>query len=484
MSDALWTDEQAARAMNGLLVGGKWRAAGVSIDSRQVQPGDIFLAFPGNRVDGHAFVADALSRGAAAAVVERTVDGLSGNPSLIIVENVAEALTGLAIAARKRSVAKFIAITGSVGKTSTKNSLAVGLGEFSKVHSTVGNLNNHIGVPLSLARLHPSSRFAVFELGMNQSGEILELSKLVRPEVAMITNVHSVHLQHFKNESAIADAKGEIFFGLEENGLIVLNQDNQWTSNLVIKANELGFRNIVTFGRDQRAHVQLVKLESEQSKSLVTIKLEDRFITYGLNEVGEHRALNSVGVLACVYALDLDVEHAAKAIQQTAVSSGRGNLIEVPLAKGGSILLIDESYNASPIAMKAAFSVLKEMQPNTPGRKIVVIGDMLELGDDGPWLHADLANHLLGAKPDLIFTVGNLMMQLRASLPTHLCGSHAIQSTDIASEIASELRAGDLILVKGSFGMDMASIVCAIRDTGCQTEGNTMEINGGQVSAI
>ena len=285
MKNSLWTNVEVENATNALTTGVIWNAEGICIDSRKVQPRDIFVAFKGNRVDGHSYVLDAFKKGAVAAIVEREIEGLKEENPLLIVENVQEALAQLACSARNRSAADVIAITGSVGKTSSKNLLAKALSQFDSVHSTIGNLNNHIGAPLTLARLNVSSRFAVFELGMNHSGEIELLSKLIRPKVAMITNVHGVHLEQLKTERAVAEAKGEIFQGLTEGGSVVLNQDNAWTEFLKSDAKKRDIQKIITFGEDIKSDLQLVEWQPRKEKSLVTIKHDRKTYKYVLSEL-------------------------------------------------------------------------------------------------------------------------------------------------------------------------------------------------------
>ena len=478
MSRSLWTNMEIEGATKAHTDGRKWSAAGVSIDSRKVQPKDIFIAFRGSRVDGHCYVADAFEKGAAAAIVERKIDGLSEESPVLIVANVQKALVQIACLARKRSEAKFVAVTGSVGKTSSKNLLAKALAQFDSVHATIGNLNNHIGAPLSLARLNGSSRFAVFELGMNNTGEIAFLSNLIRPKVALITNVHGVHLEQLKTERAIAEAKAEIFNGLSENGSVVLNQDNPWIDFLKSRAEKKGIKNIITFGEDKKSDLQLLEWQPGEGKSFVKIQLKNETHQYVLSETGKHRALNSVGVLAVVHALGLDIQHAAKCFKSISTPVGRGGQKHINLTTEETFCLVDESYNASPVAMKSAFSVLKSMKPGPGGRKIIVIGDMLELGDDALKLHVELLDDLLAAKPDIVFTVGRLMFELHKLLPTGVFGAHGAKSIDVADQIANLIKAGDLVLVKGSLGTNMAPIIAAINSKGLENT-NCSESNGG-----
>lgn len=462
MSAPLWTDVEAARATGGAVSGASWAASGVVIDSRRVTPGDLFVALPGDRVDGHDYVGAALAKGAAAAMVDRKPADIPGGAPLLIVDEVLQGLTQLGAAARARSNARIIGVTGSVGKTGTKESLARALSVAGSVHASVGNLNNHIGAPLSLARLPSTADFAVLEMGMNHAGEIAPLSRMVRPHVSIITNVSPVHIEFFESERDIALAKAEIFEGMERGGVAVLNRDNKWFDLLVETARARGVERIVGFGRETNSEIRLVDARADDNGSHVEIVVDGRPLSYRIDAIGAHWAFNSIGVLACVHALGLDVEASASAIRGVSAGRGRGGQLDVALPGGGSVRLIDESYNASPAAMRAAFSVLALARPGDAGRRIAVLGDMRELGGRGMDLHADLADDLLSAAPDRVYTVGPLMRALRTRLPTALRGVHGDTSGDVAEQIARDLVDGDVVLVKGSLGTNMAPIVAAI----------------------
>jgi UDP-N-acetylmuramoyl-tripeptide--D-alanyl-D-alanine ligase len=462
VSAPLWTDIEAARATGGVVSGTSWAVSGVVIDSRRVTPGDLFVALPGERVDGHDFVAGALAKGAAAALVESKPSDVAADAPLLIVDDALSALTRLGAAARARSNARIIGVTGSVGKTGTKESLARALSVAGEVHASAGNLNNHIGAPLSLARLSPTADFAVLEMGMNHAGEIAPLSRMIRPHVSIVTNVSPVHIEFFESERDIALAKAEIFEGMESGGTVVLNRDNQWFDLLAERAGGCGIDRIVGFGRDGDVEVRLVDARTDDAGSDVEVMIDGRPLAYRIDAVGAHWAFNSIGVLACIHALGLDVEASADAIRNVSAGRGRGGQLDVALPGGGSVRLIDESYNASPAAMRAAFSVLALSQPGAEGRRIAVLGDMRELGGRGMDLHADLADDLLSAAPDRVYTVGPLMRALRTRLPTNLRGAHGDTSGDVAGQIAADLADGDVVLVKGSLGTNMAPIVAAI----------------------
>jgi UDP-N-acetylmuramoyl-tripeptide--D-alanyl-D-alanine ligase len=480
MTAALWSDVTAARATGGAASGIPWRATGVVIDSRALTGGELFVALAGERVDGHDFVVAALAFGAVAAMVERRPANLSEQAPLLIVEDTFKALSYLGIQARVNSGAKVVAVTGSVGKTGTKEALLRALSVVDETYASTGNLNNHIGVPLSLSRLPQSAAYAVLELGMNHAGEIALLSGMVRPGVAIVTNVEPVHIGYFDSERDIALAKAEIFQGLEPGGAAVLNLDNPWYPILAEQAYEAGAERVVTFGRAKNSHIRLIDTLSGPDGSRVDVEIEGRPLRYQLDAIGAHWALNSTGVLACIHALGLDVEASASAIRQVSAGRGRGGQVTINLAGGGAIRLIDESYNANPAAMRAAFSVLAFSVPTNhgnvqgigkethKGRRIAVLGDMRELGDRGPELHAALAEDLLAAAPDAVFTIGPLMRELRARLPDEMCAGRGERSIDLAEQIAAELRAGDVVLVKGSLGTNMAPIVAAIEALGKQ----------------
>jgi UDP-N-acetylmuramoyl-tripeptide--D-alanyl-D-alanine ligase len=460
-ADILWTTDEAVKATGGHATS-DWSARRVAIDSRTAQPGDLFVALKGPHFDGHDFIAGALKGGAAAALVHRMPENLSSDAPLLLVNDTMTALEALGRAARARTKAKFVAVTGSVGKTSTKEALRLALATAGSTYATTGNLNNQWGVPLSLANMPRGSRFGVFELGMNHAGEIGPLSKQVRPEIAIITNVAPAHLEFFASVEAIADAKAEIFEGLPKDGIAILNRDNEHFDRLADHARRQGISRIIGFGSHAEATARLIDYAAEGNGGRIRARILGRDIEYAVGAAGQHQAINSLAVLATVMSLNVDVDVAAAALAQMQALKGRGQRSKVALA-GGSFEIIDESYNASPAAMRAAIQVLALTKPARGARRIAVLGDMRELGPEGGKLHADLAADLSAAGVDLVFTAGPLMASLNAALPAALRGAHFNDSASLSPAVLEAVRSGDIVLVKGSLGSRMGPIVEALK---------------------
>jgi UDP-N-acetylmuramoyl-tripeptide--D-alanyl-D-alanine ligase len=454
----LWTAADAAAATGGELAGdGRWNAGGVSIDSRGLARGDLLVALLGENRDGHRFVAAALEAGAAAAVVSRPPEGLPAGASLLVVADTQAALEALGRAGRARSPARVAAVTGSVGKTGTKEALRHVLRPQGPTHASASSHNNHWGVPLSLARLPREAAYGVFELGMNHAGEIAALTRQVRPHAAMVTLIAPAHLGHFASLDEIADAKGEIFAGLEPGGTAVLNRDDEHLERLRGHAERAGAAAVVTFGAGEGADWRLLDARMDPLGSDVAAERRGRPLRYRLGVPGRHWVQNSLGVLAAAEALGADPEAAARELATLEPPAGRG--LRRPIAVlGGDALLLDESYNANPASMAAALELLGQM----PGRRIAVLGDMLELGERGPELHAALAEPLARAGVACLFSCGPLMAALQAALPAAVRGVHASDSASLVEELAHELRPGDAVLVKGSLGSRMGLIVEAL----------------------
>jgi UDP-N-acetylmuramoyl-tripeptide--D-alanyl-D-alanine ligase len=459
----LWTSDAMQAAMRAEANGALPDAVtGISIDSRTLKPGEAYFAIKGAVHDGHDFVNAALQAGAALAVVEKDQLGkFAGDAPLLVVEDVLDALVDLAHAARARLDAQVIAVTGSVGKTSTKEALLHVLSAQGKTHASVASFNNHWGVPLSLARCPANARFAVFEIGMNHAGEIAPLVNMVRPHVAIITTVEPVHLEFFSGIEAIADAKAEIFEGVMAGGAVVLNRDNSQFARLAKRAKERGISRVISFGADEGADARLIDLSLHATCSAVHADILGHEVTYKLGMPGRHIAVNSLAVLAAALLSGADLALAALALSQLVPASGRGvrRMLEIP---GGEATLIDESYNANPASMAAALSVLGQAKIGPQGRRIAVLGDMLELGTSGAELHRGLNEAIKASQVDLVYCCGPLMRNLWDALSTGKRGGYADNAANLEAQIVAAIRAGDVIMIKGSFGSKMKTIVNAL----------------------
>jgi UDP-N-acetylmuramoyl-tripeptide--D-alanyl-D-alanine ligase len=453
----LWTGSELLAAAQGRATAALPDILGISIDSRTIQPGELFIALEGPNFDGHDFVGKALATGAVA-LVARVPDGLAADAKLILVDDTLHALERLGAAARARSTARIVAVTGSVGKTSTKEMLAAALRASGATHASAGSFNNQWGVPLSLARMPRDAAYGVFELGMNHAGEIAGLTTQVQPHVAIVTTIEPAHLEFFESVEAIADAKAEIFLGLEADGTVLLNRDNPQFERLAAAARRQGLTRILGFGAAPEAEIRLTGLAVEGEAMQVEVSLLGRTFSYRLGVPGRHMALNSLAVLAAADALGADLATAATALGSISSLAGRGKRLSIEVA-GGTATLIDESYNASPAAMRAAIAVLAAASPGPGGRRIAVLGDMRELGHEGPALHAALAEPLVEAGIDQVFTVGPLMRALWDRLPAALRGASTETAAGLVPGLITALRAGDVLTVKGSLGTRMADIV-------------------------
>ncbi len=465
MTVTLWTAKEAALATGGRAQG-DWEAKGVSIDSRAIAAGDLFIALKGPSFDGHDFVLDALGKGAAAVMVSKLPADLPAGAPLLQVGDTLEALTALGQAARTRSQARFIGVTGSVGKTGTKEALKACLAAQGPTAASVASFNNHWGVPLSLARMAPDSAYGVFEVGMNHAGEISALTAVLRPHVAIITTIAPVHLEFFDSVEGIADAKAEIFESMGADGTAVLNRDNAFYDHLAGKARAAGVGRIVGFGTAAGAELRLESCDLGERSSRVRAEVFGRRIEYELGLPGEHSVMNSLAVLGAVEAAGADLDKALLELAKLAPLKGRGAREEIALPGGGRFELIDDSYNANPSSLRAAVAVLGSSRPGNGGRRIAVLGDMLELGAEGERLHAGLAQPIEDAGIDLVFCCGSLMAALAEALPPALRGGHASDSQSLAPEVVAALGPGDVVLVKGSLGSRMAVVVEALKGIG------------------
>jgi UDP-N-acetylmuramoyl-tripeptide--D-alanyl-D-alanine ligase len=449
---ALWTSEEIVAATGGTLHGDAFEVTGVTFDSREVEHGWLFVAMPGTVADGHDYCAKAFAAGAAAALVSKPVEGPH-----ILVADVPKALTDLAIAARNRCEGTIIGVTGSVGKTSTKEALYAALERYAKgkVHRSVKSYNNHTGVPLSLARMPRDSEYAVLEMGMSAKGEIAALTRLVRPHIALVTTIASAHIEHLGSMEAIADAKGEIFEGLEPDGIAIVPEDTGHRDRLVKAARKFAGRTI-TFGNGEADVVALHAVRSENGGSLVTAQLIDSELTYTIGQRGDHWVQNSLAVLAAVEAAGADLAIAGLALADMGGLKGRGERHRLPI-DGGSYLLIDESYNANPASMAATLKALGEERD--VDRRIAVLGPMRELGSHSAELHAGLAPAVRDARVDQMILVGKEMQPLADALEGELEISKAEDVEQASRLLAGLIRPGDAVLVKASNSIGLAKLV-------------------------
>jgi UDP-N-acetylmuramoyl-tripeptide--D-alanyl-D-alanine ligase len=463
MSAPLWTSSDMTEAMRAIVSGMLPNAiTGLSIDSRTISPGEAYFAIKGDVHDGHDFVAAALKAGAALAVVEAAQrDKFPTDAPLLMVDDVLAGLVDLAHASRARLSAEIIAVTGSVGKTSTKEALRRVLGAQGETHASAASFNNHWGVPLSLARCPASAQFAIFEIGMNHAGEIEPLVKMVRPHVAVITTVEPVHLEFFSGIEAIADAKAEVFVGLEPGGAAVLNRDNPQFARLRRRAKKLGISRIVSFGADKKSDARLIDVSLHAACSAVHADILGHDVTYKLGMPGRHMAMNSLAVLAAASLAGADLALAGLALSQAQPAAGRGvqHMLEVG---SGEATLIDESYNANPASMAAALNVLGRAAVGPHGRRIAVLGDMLELGPTAAQLHRGLIDAVRANHIDLVYCCGALMRNLWDALSSGKRGGYAESADALESQVLAAIRAGDVIMVKGSLGSKMKTIVAAL----------------------
>jgi UDP-N-acetylmuramoyl-tripeptide--D-alanyl-D-alanine ligase len=459
---ALWTLDAMAAVMDAEKSGAlPAEVTGISIDTRSAAKGDAFFAIKGDNRDGHDFVADALKAGAGLAVVARSQKTRFADAPLLLVDDVLESLRALARAARARTNAQVIAVTGSVGKTGTKEALRLALSPDGETHVSAASYNNHWGVPLSLARLSAGAKYAVFEIGMNHAGEITPLTQLVRPHVAVVTSIEPVHLEYFGSLEKIADAKAEIFSGVEPHGAAVLNRGNAQYARLASAAKAAGVERIVSFGEHKDADAQLLRTALQAESSTVEARVLGQSVTYKLGAPGRHLVLNSLAVLAAVVLVGADLALAALALAHLRPAAGRGARVSLRVA-GGTALLIDESYNANPASMAAAIALLGQAPVGARGRRIAVLGDMLELGSPGPDLHRSLAQAIAAADIDLVFCCGPLMRSLWEALPSGARGGYAETAAALEPAVIEAIHAGDAVMVKGSLGSKMGPIVKAL----------------------
>ncbi len=477
MSAPLWTKEDVLTATGGKAEGAGWSASGVSIDSRTLETGDLFVAIIGENSDGHAYVESALKRGAAAAIVSAPTDAMRAAGPLVVVTDTLAALNALGRAARARTRAKVVAVTGSVGKTGTKEALKLILSEQGATHASAASYNNLWGVPLSLARMPAGTRFGIFEVGMNHPGEITPLSQLVEPFVALITTVEAVHMEFFDSVEQIADAKGEIFDGIQKGGVAILNRDNPHFERLRAKAEKSGAGRIISFGEHKDADARLEKAALKEDCSCVSATICGQPVTYKLAVPGRHIVMNSLAMLVCVHALDADLAMAALAMASLKAPKGRGerHIVSAPL---GQFTVVDESYNANPVSMRAALEALGRAKPEGNGRRIAVMGDMLEIGETSIAMHRGLADAVREAGIDLVFACGPHMRELYKALPAAAQGAYAETSAELGPLLRDAVEPGDVVMVKGSLGSRMGPLVELLRGLG-DDDGESIRRNRG-----
>jgi UDP-N-acetylmuramoyl-tripeptide--D-alanyl-D-alanine ligase len=459
---ALWTSDEIAVATGGS-ASAAFDVTGVTFDSREVAPGDLFVAMPGTVHDGHKFVDAAFASGAAGAIVSQAVAGPH-----VLVEDTFAALEALGRAARKRCSATVFGVTGSVGKTSTKEALHAALerNRPGRVHRSVKSYNNHTGVPLSLARMPRDAEYAVLEMGMNNKGEIAALTRHVRPHVALITAIAPAHIENLGSEEAIADAKAEIFEGLEPDGVAIVPNDTPHRDRLVKAARRKADR-IVTFGGGDADVYAIHAVTAEGGGSLISAALLERELTFTISQRGEHWVSNALAVLAAVEAVGADVAVAGLALADLGGLKGRGerHLIQVD---GGEVLLIDESYNANPASMAATLRSLGAEKEVT--RRIAVLGPMRELGAHADELHANLAPAVLNARVDELILIGDEMRPLAEQVVGKL-SLDVVTSVDEATDaLLAKLHPGDAVLVKASNSIGLAKLVeRVVKEPACST---------------
>ena len=453
---ALWTSEEAQGATLGI-PSRIFEVNGLSIDTRTLRKNDLFVALRGESRDGHDFVKSAFDAGAGAALVTHRPADVASTLALLTVANTQRALEDLAVAARARSDARIIAVTGSAGKTTTKEILRIALGALGATHASAASYNNHWGVPLSLASLPRDARYGVFEIGMNHFGEIRSLVGFVRPHVALVTTIAPAHLVFFGTCEAIADAKSEIFEGIAPGGAALIPSDSPYAERLVARARQAHVSRILKFGANAHSDARLTDYAEVEDGAHIKADICGTPVEFRIGAPGKHVAENAVGALLAVAMADGDVLNAAAALRQFTALKGRGARFTA-----GGVDVIDESYNANPASMAAALALLGSAK----GRRIAVLGDMLEMGPDGIAHHTGLAEPIERARADLVFVCGTQMKSLWDVLPASRRGGYAATSAELAAPLMAALKPGDTVLVKGSLGSKMAVIIDALKARG------------------
>ncbi len=474
----LWNAYEAAAATGGALCarGGdpkrwtaeEWSAGGVSIDTRTLKPGDIFVALRDIR-DGHEFLKSAFEAGASAALVARAPEDAPEGAPLLVVGDTLEGLRDLAKAARTRNFGKRVAVTGSAGKTSTKEILRAVLGSDGEVHAADKSFNNHWGVPLTLARLPMGADYGVFEIGMNHAGEITPLTKLVRPHAAIVTTVAAAHLEFFKSVEEIAEAKAEIFSGLAPGGVAILPFDNEFFALLKKRAEEAGAASYISFGEKDGADFQLIDYTPDGAGAKLKAKIKGETVEFFAGIPGRHQAGNMLAALAAADAVGCPLDGAIRVLANISPAEGRGARTQIAV-DGGTATLIDESYNANPASMAAAIGLLGACEPARGGRRMAILGEMLELGPEGPELHEKLVTALVAAKVDRVYAAGQLMRHLWDALPPQMRGLHAGDAVGLVGPVLDAVGPGDVVMVKGSNASKVSAVARALKESGVMEE--------------
>ena len=457
----LWTAMEALAATGGQLIGPTdWAVTGISIDTRTIQPGDLFVALQDVR-DGHDFVVDAKARGATASLVSR---GDCGPEPHLQVTDTLDGLRLLAAAARSRSDAIRVAVTGSVGKTSVKEAIAAVFRAHGPAHWSVKSYNNHWGVPLTLARMPRETQRAVFEMGMNHAGEIRDLSDLVKPHVALITRIAPAHLENLGSIEAIADAKSEIFEGLEQDGVAIYPSDDELAPRLASHIRQSVAAFMLDFGTNKDAAVRILDFETGVEGSRGRVDVLGAQIDFRLAASGTHWAWNAGAIFAACAGAGLDARDVADALADVDAERGRGQAVRVTLPGKGAFTLLDDSYNANPVSMRAAISALGSVAPGPGGRRIAMLGDMFELGPKSAQLHADLVAPLTEAGLDQVYTCGALMRALYDALPDALRAGYSHDAGEGLEQIKTAIREGDVVMLKGSNASGLHKIASVLAD--------------------
>jgi UDP-N-acetylmuramoyl-tripeptide--D-alanyl-D-alanine ligase len=457
----LWTSQEVRTALSLSEEVGLWGATGVSIDTRTLKPGDLYVAIKGDVHDGHAFVGETFEKGAVAAIVHHLVIRDSKSPQ-IVVEDTLKALTQLGAFARHRTKATIIAVTGSVGKTSTKELLRHVLGVAGATFASPASYNNHWGVPLSLASMPRETAYGVFEVGMNHRGEIAPLALLIRPHVGIITAIADAHIGYMGSRQIIAEEKSDIFSAVPTCPLAIINQDMSEFTFIRDRIEAFGVSQIIGFGRCQKATVRLVDYHPDPTglKGIVTAHLADENVIYTLPQPGEHVAMNSLVALALGEALGIDRKRLFSRLETLPAVEGRGKYHRIPIS-GGEILLIDDAYNANLTSMQAGLSILTAIPLQLPGRRLAVLGEMLELGSQAESHHQQLIEAVSSSSIDLVFAVGGVVMEtaFNKHLPIEKAGGYACHVEVLAPLVMDALRPGDIVFIKGSKGSRVSKIV-------------------------